>query len=66
MNITEAFNKLKENPNLTIKYKKYKYQQRSGKIYKNINGIDVDFKIYKEFAHFTIEEILSNDWEILE
>lgn len=30
MNIHEAFTKLKENPNLIIKYKAYKYIQRSG------------------------------------
>lgn len=65
MNIYEAFNKLKENPNLIIKHKAYKYIQRSGtffcyKINKSINDIHTEGMI------FYLDEILSNDWEILE
>ena len=66
MNIHEAFIKLKENPKLTVIYKNHRYKKSGKNIYKNIDGVDVDFKIYKEFAHFTIEEILSNDWEVVE
>lgn len=66
MNIHEAFTKLKENPKLTVIYKNHRYKKSGKNIYKNIDGVDVDFKIYKDFTHFNMDEILSNEWEVVE
>lgn len=65
MNIVEAFNKLRENPDLVIKCKDINYKQRLGNIYYLILDNDVYSKMDIEKPYFSLEEILSNDWEMV-
>lgn len=73
MNIIEAFNKLEKNRDLKIKRGNIVYMKRL------FNGKDIlyvtQFKsrteecfipLYRSFTYFTLEEVLSNDWEIVE
>lgn len=73
MNIVEAFNKLEKNRNLKIIYGNITYEKKS------FNGNDIlyvtQFKsrteerfvpLYRSFTYFTLEEVLSNDWEVME
>lgn len=66
MNIVEAFNKLKENPDIVIRCKGLKYKQKLGDIYSEIPDLNVYSKINIEEPYFSIEEALSNDWEVVE
>ena len=80
MNIHEAFIKLKENPNLLIKHNDDVYKNIDGKIYvtdmyKPLSGSKNNLDnnhIYFELTQFdwenafTLEEVLSNDWEVVE
>lgn len=65
MNIVEAFNKLKENPNLVIKFKNIKYRQISGIIYSKTNDDDRFYEIGIDEIWFSVFEVLSNDWEVI-
>ena len=80
MNIIEALNKLKENPNIAIKCGDTTYMKRDrmGVLYKCIEiykRIKKD-KFHREetflpldkitTAYFSLEEVLSNDWELVE
>ena len=73
MNIIEAFNKLEKNRNLKIIYGNITYEKRL------CNGKDIlyvtQFKsrteewfipLYRSFTYFTLEEVLSNDWEVVD
>lgn len=73
MNIVEAFNKLKENRNLKIKHGNITYIKRL------FNGNDILYvtqtKSRREewflpldgtVTYFTLEEVLSDDWEVVE
>ena len=74
MNIIEAINKLKENPNIVIKCGDTTYMKRDsmGVLYKCIKKD----KFHREetflpldtitTAYFSLEEVLPNDWEIVE
>lgn len=69
MNIINAFNKLKKNPNLTVKYQKirYKYVQINDTIwrYDEYGKSTINIPGY-EGKDFSLEEILSKDWEVVE
>ncbi len=74
MNIIEVLNKLKENPNIAIKCGDITYmkQDRMGVLHKHIKKN----KFHREdtflpldtitTAYFSLEEVLPNDWEIVE
>lgn len=74
MNIIEALNKLKENLNIAIKCGDTTYIKRDsmGVLYKRIKKD----KFHREetflpldtitTAYFSLEEVLSNDWEVVE
>ena len=80
MNIVEAFNKLKENPKLLIKHNDDVYKNIDGKIYvtsffnphsgsetnldNNHNYIELTQFDWENA--FTLEQVLSNDWEVVE
>jgi hypothetical protein len=66
MNIIEAFNKLKENPNSVIKCRGLNYKQMLGDIYSKIPDSNIYSKIDIEEPYFSLEEVLSNDWELVE
>lgn len=66
MNIVEAFNKLKENPDLVIKCKGIKYNQILGDIYHFVFDNNMYSKMDIKESWFSLEEILSNDWEVIE
>jgi hypothetical protein len=69
MNIIEALNKQIENPKLVIYCKKVKYKQPRSGIFSNILSTnyyrDTDkIKLYEPC--FSVEEVLSDDWEVVE
>jgi hypothetical protein len=64
MNIIEAFNKLKENPNLVIKCKDSCYKLKDGWLCYNEFGCD--FACINNSCFLEMEQILSNDWEVVE
>jgi hypothetical protein len=66
MNIVDAFNKLKENPDIVIRCKGLKYKQKLGDIYSKIPDSNIYSKIDIEEPYFSLEEVLSDDWEVLE
>jgi hypothetical protein len=68
MNIVEAFNKLKENPNIAIKsiYGGI-YVMNKGVVYKKRNIEEVtDLSEDNEVWFFSIHQVLSDDWEVVE
>jgi len=69
MNIIEALNKQKENPKLVIFCKNLKYKRPWGGIFSNTLSTnyyrDTDtIELYEPC--FSVEEVLSNDWEVVE
>lgn len=66
MNIVEAFNKLRENPDLVITCKGLIYKQKLGDIYLKIPDVNIFTKINVEEPLLSVEEVLSNDWELVE
>lgn len=66
MNIIEAFNKLKENPDSVIKCKDMSYTLKNGWLY--YSEFDDDFveSCINNSCLLEMEQILSNDWEVVE
>jgi len=66
MNIVEAFNSLKENPKLVIRCKDMSYTLKNGWLY--YSEFDGDFaeSCINNSCLLEMEQILSNDWEVVE
>lgn len=65
MNILEAFNKIAENHKITIKLGDTRFINIEGIIYRSLNYSPYS-NIGKEQDAFNYEEILSNNWEVVE
>ena len=65
MNIVEAFNKLKENPNLRIKRRDREFSTSFGHIFVtfHLNAREV---CRRKVIDFNFEDVLTDDWEVME
>jgi hypothetical protein len=66
MNIVEAFNKLKENPDIVIRCKDMSYTLKNGWLYYSEFDGDLAESCSNNSCFLEIEQILSKDWEVVE